>query len=167
MLRICVSMFYSAGYFFESFIHVVSIISIFYAALIALSQIDIKKIIAYASISHMNLAVLGIFSNNLYGLNGALLMMVFHGIVSAGLFYLIGVLYERYHTRIIPYYGGLIQVMPVFAIFFFILSLANCSFPGTCTFLAELIILIGVFNQSKLIGIIIALSGLITTGYSL
>lgn len=167
MLRICVSIFSSASHFFTSFVHVVSLISIFYAASIALSQIDIKKVIAYASISHMNLAVLGIFSNNLYGLNGAILMMVFHGIVSAGLFYLIGVLYERYHTRIVPYYGGLVQVMPVFSIFFFILSLANCSFPGTCTFLAEIAILIGIFSQSKVIGMIVAMSGLINTAYSL
>jgi NADH-quinone oxidoreductase subunit M len=167
MLRICVSLFALACEYFISFVHMLCVVSIFYAAFIAFTQIDIKKVIAYASISHMNVAVLGIFSNNLQGIKGSILMMVFHGIVSAGLFYLIGVLYVRYNTRLLQYFGGLSQIMPIFAIWFFFLSLANCSFPGTCTFVAEIGILVGLFSQSKIIGFFVAFAGLINTAYSL
>jgi NADH:ubiquinone oxidoreductase subunit 4 (subunit M) len=114
-----------------------------------LRQIDLKKIIAYSSIAHMNLIVLGLFSFNQHGIDGAIYLMIGHGIVSSALFFLVGILYDRYHTRLLKYYSGLVIVMPIFTIYFFIFTLANMSFPGTSNFIGEFVILLGVFNRNS------------------
>jgi NADH:ubiquinone oxidoreductase subunit 4 (subunit M) len=138
----------------------------FYAGLVALRQLDIKRVIAYASISHMNFAIAGLFTNNVFGIVGSILMMFNHGLVAAGLFYLIGIIYERYHTRLLYYFGGLAHVMPMFSLSFFILTLCNCSFPGTCTFVSEFLILIGLVFQTKIIMVLSAVVSLLNTAYS-
>lgn len=117
-----------------------SLISIFCASFAALRQVDIKRIIAYSSIAHINFALLGFFSNTIYGIVGGILLIVSHGLVSAALFLLVGVLYDRHHTRIIYYYGGLVQMIPIFSGYFFLFTVSNFSFPGTSNFIGELFI---------------------------
>ena len=109
--------------------------------MITIRQIDIKRIIAYSSIAHMNMFVLGIFSLNIYGLLGGIYLLLGHGLISGALFFCIGILYDRYHTRILYYYGGLASVMPLFSIFFLFFSFSNIGFPGTFNFISELLIL--------------------------
>jgi NADH:ubiquinone oxidoreductase subunit 4 (subunit M) len=102
-------------------VDVLATISVIYASLATIRQIDMKRIIAYSSIAHMNLIVLGLFSLNQHGIAGAIYLMIGHGIVSSALFFCIGILYDRYHTRLLKYYSGLVMVMPFFSIFFFYL----------------------------------------------
>jgi NADH-quinone oxidoreductase subunit M len=110
-----------------------------------------KRIIAYSSIAHMNLIVLGLFALNQHGIDGAIYLMIGHGIVSSGLFFCVGILYDRYHTRLLKYYGGLAIVMPLFVIFFVLFTLANMSFPGTSNFIGEFVILLGIFSRNSFI----------------
>jgi len=122
----------------------ICIVGSIYAGLIALGQKDLKKIIAYSSISHMNFCLLGIFSGNFTGIMGSILMAIGHGFVSTGLFFLVGLLYQRYHTRAIDYFSGLINVMPVFSFFCFMFIISNFSFPLSLNFVGELLLLIGI-----------------------
>lgn len=126
-----------------------ALLGVVYGSLSTVRQIDLKRIIAYSSVAHMNLVMLGLFSENQQGIEGAIYLMVGHGVVSAALFFCVGVLYDRYHSRFIRYYGGLVSVMPLFAVFFFVFSLANMSFPGTSNFLGEFLLFLGVFSKSS------------------
>lgn len=135
----------------QPFIFMLSIISILYASVIALRQTDLKKTIAYASIAHMNLTVIGIFTSDINGISGAIYSMPVHGIVSSGLSIRVGILYDRYHTRIIKYYSGMSQVMPLFAISFFLLSLGNISFPFTGGFIGEFLIFYVIFKINSFV----------------
>lgn len=166
-IRILLPLFPLATKYFSPLIYTMALISIIYSSIIALRQMDIKRIIAYSSIAHMNLVVLGIFSNTLYGVVGAIFLMIAHGIVSGALFLLIGVLYERYHTRLLNYYGGLVQVMPVFSTIFLFFSLANLSFPGTCNFIGELLILIGVARTNTSVMLLATSTMVASAAYSL
>jgi NADH-quinone oxidoreductase subunit M len=145
-IRFTLPLFPYANEYFFPLIAMLSITGIINASLTAIRQIDIKRIIAYSSIGHMNLIVLGIFSQNEYGIIGSIYLMIGHGIVSAALFFCVGVLYDRYHTRLIHYYGGLAQTMPKFVFFFFMFLFANMGFPGTINFIGEFLILIGVLK---------------------
>ena len=126
-------------------------VGILYTSLTAIRQIDLKKIIAYASVAHMNLVIIGLFTLNIYGIEGSILQMICHGIISSALFLGIGVLYDRYHTRLIKYYGGISFTMPLFSIIFLIFTLANIAVPGTASFVSELLILIGLFQHNYFI----------------
>jgi len=130
-----------ANTFFSSFIYIISLLTMLIASFIALRQIDIKKIIAYSSIAHMSLGFLGLFSGNIYGVCGAIFLMVCHGFVSTGLFFMAGLLYERFFTRQIFEYGGLCTTMPLFTFFFFF-TLANIGLPGFGNFHSRNIIII-------------------------
>lgn len=123
-------------------------ISIIYSAFAALFQIDIKRIIAYSSISHMGISTIGVFLQNYEGLASGIFSMFTHGLISAGLFFCVGVIYDRYSSRIILYYGGLNLLMPIFDCCFFIFCLANISFPGTCGFSSEFVLLLSIYNKS-------------------
>jgi proton-translocating NADH-quinone oxidoreductase chain M len=147
-LRILISLFPDATLFFNPLLLTLAILGIIYASLTLLRQIDIKKIIAYSSIAHMNFALLGMFSNTLLGLQGSLYLLVSHGFSSSALFMLAGVLYEKHHTRLLHYYGGLTQLMPLYAFFFFIFTIANFGFPGTSNFVGEILIFLGLIQQS-------------------
>jgi len=125
------------------FIYVVAFVGLFFSSMIALNQIDIKKIIAYSSIAHMNFAIFGFFSNHLLGFTGSFFMLFGHAITSSALFFSVGVLYDRYKTRLLFYYGSLATFMPVFSAFFFIFTLSNFGFPGTINFVGEFLISIG------------------------
>jgi len=115
----------------------------------------------------MNVVVLGLFSINIQGLQGAVFLMVGHGLASSGLFFLVGCLYDRYRTRLITYYGGLFQTMPIFTCFFFLFTLTNFSFPGTCNFVGEFLILIGFSNSNLFVILFIVFSSILTVSYSI
>jgi len=136
-----------------------AIITLIYSSLAILRQVDIKVIIAYSSVAHMAVCVLGIFSNNLMGIEGAILLSLGHGLVSPGLFILMGgILYDRYHTRLINYYRGLTMKMPLFSIFFFLFTLFNASVPLSLNFVGEFLSLAGVFQSSPVAGTLSATS---------
>jgi NADH-quinone oxidoreductase subunit M len=119
-----------------------------YASINALRQLDVKRIIAYSSIAHMNMAVLGMFAFNYQGVHGSIALMLAHGFVSGALFMGIGVIYDRYHSRIVNHYGGLVQVMPLFAVFFLFFSVANMGFPGTYNYVGEMLSMLGIGELS-------------------
>lgn len=156
-----------ASLFFTPFIFTLAIIGILYSSLTAIRQIDLKRIIAYTSIAHMNLVVVGIFSFNILGLEGAIFQSLSHGFVSSSLFFLIGVIYDRHHTRLIKYYSGLTHTMPVFSIFFLIFTMANIGLPGTSSFVGEFLILCGSFKTSIFVCFLAAFGMVLSGGYSL
>lgn len=143
MLRFSLPMFPEATIYYQPVVFLFSIISIVYGATTTLRQTDLKKVIAYSSVVHMNYITIGVLSDNIYGIEGSIFLMISHGLVSSALFLCIGFLYERYHTRVLLYYGGLVTIMPVFSIVFFILVLANVSLPGTSSFIGEFLIFLG------------------------
>lgn len=148
LLRFTLPLFPEACVYYAPVVYSLAALSILYASFVTLRQTDLKKIIAYSSIAHMNVAVLGIFSFTIEGLTGATLLMISHGFISSALFLLIGMLYERHHTRNIHYYGGLARTMPLFATIFLFLTLANIAVPPTSSFLAELLVFVGLFSTS-------------------
>jgi NADH-quinone oxidoreductase subunit M len=119
-----------------------------YGACLALVQTDIKKIIAYSSISHLGYVMLGLVSLDLLGIQGAVMQMVSHGLVAGGLFLMVGMIYERCHTRELAAYGGLAKVLPVYSVFFLILTLASVGLPTTSGFTGEFLVLMGAFNAA-------------------
>lgn len=166
-LRFLLPLFPYGMKFFSPLVIVICIISVIYGSLVTIRQIDLKKIIAYSSVVHMNFAIIGLFANNLEGLQGSLFLMISHGIISSSLFFCIGVLYDRYHSRILYYYGGLVQVMPIFAVIFMIFSLSNMGFPGTSGFIGEILILIGVFLWNIKISLLLFTSVVFAAVYSI
>jgi proton-translocating NADH-quinone oxidoreductase chain M len=148
MVRFLIPLFPKASIYFTPYVLILCLISIIYASLTAIRQTDLKRIIAYASVAHMNFIVLGIFSLTIQGLEGSIIQMISHGLISSGLFFSIGCLYDRYHTRFIHYYGGLAHTMPLFCIMLFIYVLSNMSIPGSSSFVGELLILTGVFEEN-------------------
>ena len=139
--------------FFIQFVMILSIIAIAYTSLVALAQEDIKKLIAYSSVAHMGIVTIGIFLVNQQGLEGAMLQMISHGVVSAALFLCVGVIYDRMHTRKIAFYGGLVNRMPIYATVFMIFMLASVGLPGTSGFVGEFLVIIGSFKVSTFIAI--------------
>ncbi|RPI16003.1 MAG: NADH-quinone oxidoreductase subunit M [Lysobacterales bacterium] len=125
-----------------------AVVGIVYGACLALVQTDIKKIIAYSSISHLGYVMLGLLSLDLVGVQGALVQMVSHGLVAGGLFTMVGMIYERCHTRELAAYGGLAKLLPVYSVFFMILTLASIGLPGTSGFTGEFMVLLGAFNAA-------------------
>ena len=130
---------------FISFIFMIAFISLYLSSFSALAQVDMKKIIAYSSISHMNFSLIGLFCMNIISIIGSFFMMFAHAIVSSALFSSIGILYDRYKTRLLFYYGGLVFLMPLFSSFFFIFILGNFGLPGTINFVGEFFIFLGIF----------------------
>nr|YP_009310488.1 NADH dehydrogenase subunit 4 [Pyramimonas parkeae]AOT98929.1 NADH dehydrogenase subunit 4 [Pyramimonas parkeae] len=166
-LRFSIPMFPHATLFFTPLIYTMSVIAIIYASLTTLRQVDLKKIIAYSSVAHMNYVTLGIFSLNLQGIEGSILLMLSHGLVSSALFLCVGCLYERTHTRLIRYYGGCVQTMPIFSMLFLFFTLGNISLPGTSSFVGEFLILSGVFQTNPFAGCLAASGMIFGTAYSM
>lgn len=166
-LRFTLPFFPAGNVYFSSCVYILGVLSVVYASLATIRQNDLKRIIAYSSIAHMNLIVLGLFSASQQGIEGAIYLMVGHGFVSSILFFCVGVLYDRYHTRSLTYYSGLVQVMPLFAVFFFCATLANMSFPGTSNFIGELLIFIGLFQKNYFILFFAALGIVLSAIYSI
>jgi NADH:ubiquinone oxidoreductase subunit 4 (subunit M) len=167
IFRILLGNFFVNLYDFIFFILILSLLGFLYAALVAFVQVDIKKIIAYSSISHMNFLLIAIFSNLIFGITGAFFMMLGHAITSSALFFCIGILYERYKTRIIFYYGGLVFCMPLFSILFFFCILSNFGFPGTINFVGEFLILLSGLTINSFFVFFSFLALILTLIYSL
>jgi NADH-ubiquinone oxidoreductase chain 4 len=145
-----------------------AIITLIYSSLVTIRQVDTKSLVAYSSIAHVAVMVLGLFSNTIQGIEGAILLSLAHGLISPGLFFIVGsVLYSRYHTRIINYYRGLTVKMPIFSILFFILILFNASTPLSLNFVGEFLSLAGLFAQSPVLGLFGATSITLSAIYSI
>jgi proton-translocating NADH-quinone oxidoreductase chain M len=166
-IRFLIPLFPIATVYYTPFVYIIGLIGIVYTSLTAIRQTDLKKIIAYASVAHMNLVIIGLFTFNIYGIEGSILQMLNHGIISSALFLGIGVLYDRYHTKLLKYYSGLSFVMPIFSIIFLIFTLANIAVPGTNSFVSELLILTGLFQNNMFITFFSATSMVLGAVYSL
>jgi len=166
-IRFLLPLFPEASFYFSPLIHTLALIGIVFSSFTAIRQTDFKRIIAYTSVAHMNLVVLGIFSFNLLGLSGSILQSISHGFVASALFLLIGVVYERHGSRMIKYYGGLVHVMPLYSTVFLFFTMSNIGLPGTGSFIGEFLILLGFFKYSMVVTVISATSMVIGGCYSL
>nr|YP_011017744.1 NADH dehydrogenase subunit 4 [Heterosiphonia pulchra]WQF69567.1 NADH dehydrogenase subunit 4 [Heterosiphonia pulchra] len=166
-LRFTLPLFPFATIYYTPIIFILSVIAVIYGSLTTLRQIDLKKIIAYSSIAHMGFVTLGIFSLNIQGLEGSLILMLSHGLVSSALFLCVGILYDRYKTRILKYYSGLVIIMPIFVIFFIFFTFSNIGFPGTSGFIGEFLVLLGVFNINFIITFFCSTGIILSAGYSI
>nr|QYA17610.1 NADH dehydrogenase subunit 4 [Porphyra crispata] len=166
-LRFSLPMFPEASLYFAPLIYLLSVIAAIYASLTTIRQVDLKKIIAYSSVSHMGFVTLGLFSFNSQGIEGSVVLMLSHGLVSSALFLCIGILYDRHKTRLLKYYGGFVQIMPIFSLLFIFFTFSNIGFPGTSSFVGELLILIGVFQLSPISAFLSAFSMILGAGYSI
>ena len=167
LIRFNLNLFPDASVFFSPLVFTLSILGIVYASMSALRQTDLKRIIAYSSVAHMNLVTMGIFSFNSIGIQGSIIQSLSHGFVSSAMFFLIGILYKRYHTRQVLYFSGLTQTMPLYSAMFFIFTMANIALPGTSSFVGEFLILLGIFKISALAGILAGLGVILGGPYSL
>jgi proton-translocating NADH-quinone oxidoreductase chain M len=166
-IRCNLSFFPEVSIFLSPIIFVFSIFGIIFSALIAIKQTDLKRIIAYSSISHMNLVVIGVFSGNLISIQASIFQSISHGFVASALFFLIGILYSRYHSKLLFYYGGLVNLMPIFSIFMCFFTLSNIALPGTSNFIGEFLLLNGIFHVSFLICILAGSGVIFSSIYSL
>ncbi len=152
-IRFNIGMLPEATVFFTPLVMILSVIAIVYTSLVALAQSDMKKLIAYSSVAHMGIVTIGIFLVNQQGLEGAMLQMISHGIVSAALFLSVGVIYDRMHTREISFYGGLVNKMPIYSTVFMIFVLSSIGLPGTSGFIGEFLVIVGAFQFSSFVAI--------------
>jgi len=146
-----------ASEFFTPLVYILSLIAIVYTSLVALMQEDMKKLIAYSSVAHMGFVTLGIFTITQQGIEGSIIQMISHGLVSAALFLCVGVVYDRMHSRLIKTYGGLVSIMPKYSILFMLFTLAAIGLPGTSGFIGEFLILMGAFKDNFLVATIASL----------
>jgi len=166
-LRFSLPLLPEACLYFTPFIFALSILGVIYPSLTAIRQTDLKRIIAYTSVAHMNLVMLGIFSFNIIGLEGAILQSLSHGFVSSALFLIIGVVYDRHHTRMVSYYSGLVHTMPLFTLIFLFFTMANIAIPGTSSFVGEFFLLMGIFKANTSAAFFGATGMVLGGGYSL
>jgi NADH-quinone oxidoreductase subunit M len=166
-LRFSLPMLTEASLDFTPFVLTLSVVAIIYGAYMALAQSDIKKLIAYSSVSHMGFVVIGMFVYNQQGIEGALLQMVNHGITTGALFLSVGIIYDRRHTRDIGEFGGLARTMPMYATCFMIFTLSSIGLPGTNGFVGEFLVLVGAFSFHKLTAVLAALGIILGAVYML
>ena len=166
-IRFSLGLFPVASDYFTPLIFILSVIAIIYTSLIALMQDDMKKLIAYSSVAHMGFVTIGIFSLTKQGLEGSIIQMISHGLISAALFLCVGVLYDRYHSRMISSYGGLVNIMPKYAFVFMIFTLAALGLPGTSGFVGEFLVLVGVFQKNTLVAVLASLGVILVAAYML
>jgi len=166
-IRFSLGLFPNASEYFVPLVFFLSLVAIIYTSLVALMQEDIKKLIAYSSVAHMGFVTLGIFTFTQQGIEGSIYQMISHGLISAALFFCVGVLYDRMHTRLINQYGGIVSIMPRFAILFMIFTLGAVGLPGTTGFVGEFLILIGVFKKTFLVAVIASLGVILAAAYML
>jgi NADH-ubiquinone oxidoreductase chain 4 len=168
VLRLILPLLPKASINYTYIVYLIGVITIVYASLSTLRTIDIKELIAYSSVSHAAVYLLGVFSNTIQGIEGGIVLGLAHGFVSSGLFICAGgILYDRSSTRLITYYRGIAQVMPLFSILFFILCLGNCGVPLTLNFIGEFMSLYGVFERLPLLGLIASSSIVLSAGYTI
>ena len=166
-IRFSLGIFPIASSYFAPFIFTLSIIAIIYASLVALVQTDMKKLIAYSSVAHMGFVTLGIFTFNLQGIEGAIIQMLSHGIISAALFLCVGVVYDRIHTREIDRYGGLVNRMPIYAFAFMIFIMGSIGLPGTSGFVGEFLVLLSIFSVNTYFAVFATSGVVLAAAYSL
>jgi NADH-quinone oxidoreductase subunit M len=166
-LRICMPIFPDATVAYLPYICILAIVAIIYGALVSMVQRDIKSLVAFSSVSHMGFVMLGLFTLNMQGVEGSVLQMLNHGISTGALFLVVGMIYERRHTRMIEDFGGLAKVMPVFATFFMIFTLSSIGLPFTNGFVGEFLILLGAFKTNMWYGIIAASGVILAACYML
>lgn len=166
-LRICLSCFHDAIIFYKPILNLICFLGCLYGSLLALSQSDIKKVVAYSSVSHMGLCILGLFSFNIFGVVGSFLMAVSHSFVSSALFYLVGILYDRYHTRSVDYFSGLGLYLPNISSIFFLFIISNFSFPISLNFIAEFFIFLGIGSINFLVLVFLLAYSVLTVSYNL
>jgi len=166
-LRFSIPLFPYATLYFTPLIYTMSVIAIIYTSLTTLRQIDLKKIIAYSSVAHMNFVTLGLFSLNTQGIEGSILLMLSHGLVSPALFLCVGVLYDRHKTRLLRYYSGCARTMPIFAVLFVFFTMANISLPGTSSFIGEFLVFIGAYQSNTFITFLAATGMVLGAAYGL
>jgi len=159
-LRFAIPLFPKAAFDAVPLISILAIIGIVYGAIVSMMQPDVKRLVAFSSVSHLGYVMLGMFAFNMQGVQGSIYQMLNHGVSTGGLFLLIGMLYERRHTRMIADFGGLSASMPLFAIFFMIVTLSSIALPGTNGFVGEFLILLGAFRAHMVYGIV-ATSGVV------
>ena len=166
-IRFSLGLFPVASDYFTPLIFTLSIVAIIYTSLIALMQDDMKKLIAYSSVAHIGFVTIGIFSLTKQGLEGSIIQMMSHGLISAALFLCVGVVYDRYHSRMISSYGGLVNIMPKYALVFMIFTLAALGLPGTSGFVGEFLVLVGVFQTNIIVAVLASLGVILVAAYML
>ena len=166
-LRFSLGMFPLASEYFVPLIFALSVIAIIYTSLVALMQDDMKKLIAYSSVAHMGFVTMGIFTFNKQGIEGSMIQMLSHGLISAALFLCVGVLYDRTNSRLIKSYGGLVHVLPKYSFVFMIFALGTLGLPGTSGFVGEFLVLVGTFKVNYLVAIIGSLGVILSAAYML
>lgn len=167
-LRILINFMPDATSYFSPLVQTIAVVTLIYSSLATVRQVDFKALVAYSSIGHMAVVVLGLFSNTIIGIEGAIALSVAHGVISPAMFILVGgVLYDRFHTRIIRYYRGVTVYMPVFSALFFITTAFNMAVPLSLNWIGEFMSLAGVFQRSPLVGLLGASSIILSAAYSI
>ena len=166
-LRFSVPMLPQASQQFAPLMYALAVVAVIYTSLVAFAQTDMKKLIAYSSIAHMGVVVIGIFTFDVQGVAGALFLMLSHGIVSAAMFLCVGVVYDRLHTREIARYGGLAATMPLYAAVFMVFTMGNIGLPGTSGFVGEFLVLVGAFQVSLWLALLGSLGMVLGAVYGL
>ena len=166
-IRFSLGLFPVASEIFTPLIYTLSVIAIIFTSFIALMQEDMKKLIAYSSVAHMGFVTLGIFTIQQQGIEGSIIQMISHGLVSAALFLCVGVVYDRMHSRLIDTYGGIVSIIPKYSILFMLFTLAALGLPGTSGFVGEFLILMGAFKDNFLVAVLASLGVIIGAAYML
>lgn len=166
-IRFNLPMFPHASEMFAPLVMVLSVIAIVYTSLVAYRQLDIKKLIAYSSVAHMGFVTMGIFAGNLAGVQGAVYQMISHGVISGALFLCVGVVYDRWHTREIAFYGGLTKLMPHFAFVFLLFTMANVGLPGTSGFIGEITTMLAAYDWATWVAFVAAFGVILSAMYAL
>lgn len=167
-MRILIQFLPEATSYFSPLVQTIAVITLIYASLATLRQTDFKALVAYSSIGHMAVVVLGLFSNTIQGMDGAILLSIAHGVVSPALFILVGgVLYDRYHTRIIRYYRGITAYMPVFSLLFFLFTIFNAAVPLSANWAGEFLCLAGAFQRNPVIALLGSTGIVLSAAYSI
>jgi NADH-quinone oxidoreductase subunit M len=166
-LRFSLPMMPEASLYFTPMMYTLSVIAVIYTSLVALAQEDMKKLIAYSSIAHMGFVTIGTFTMTVQGIEGAIYQMLSHGVVSAALFLVVGVIYDRIHTREISAYGGLVNRMPAYALVFMVFMMASVGLPGTGGFVGEVLVLVGAFKSNTIVAALAMLGVILGAAYML
>lgn len=167
-LRILINFMPDATSYFSPLVQTIAVVTLIYSSLATVRQVDFKALVAYSSIGHMAVVVLGLFSNTIIGIEGAIALSIAHGVISPAMFILVGgVLYDRFHTRVIRYYRGMTVYMPVFSALFFVTTCFNMAVPLSLNWIGEFMSLAGTFQRSPLIGVLGASSIILSAAYSI
>ncbi len=166
-LRFSLPMLPDASLYFAPLVYALSVIAIIYASLVALMQTDMKKLIAYSSVAHMGIVTIGIFTPNALGIQGSIIQMLSHGIVSGALFMVVGIVYDRIHSRDIDRYDGLAERMPAYALVFMIFMMASVGLPGTSGFVGEVLVIVGIFQVNSWVALFAASGMVLGAAYML